>query len=130
MHLAGQRAQGLHALTQSRQHETVQVYRAVEEFEMAAIQACACFSLGPNMFPKQFWLTSQNAIAFGEQFIKKWEPGYDVVTATISKNMFNALDHAGSEPGIGPFVTVPNGLLPAFNEDVARHGGIRFMGSH
>jgi len=121
---------GLDALTRKQQHPTVDLFRAVEEGEMMSINACQCFSPGRNMFPKQFWLTAQNAIQFGEQFIKKFEPGFDVVWATISRNMFNALDHAASDPGIGPIVTVPDPLLPAFNEDVTRHGGIRHAGHY
>ncbi|MFW5444324.1 MAG: hypothetical protein ACKE51_08475 [Methylococcaceae bacterium] len=34
------------------------------------------------------------------------------------------MDHAASEPGVGPIITIPDVLLSEFNTDVEKHGGI------
>ncbi|MEW8525378.1 MAG: putative Ig domain-containing protein [Candidatus Thiodiazotropha endolucinida] len=112
--------------------DTVDLSRAVEDVELASMYSCNCFSLGPNVFPKQFFHTDAEAIAFGNQFIMgiSQQPWFHLVNATISRTMYNSLSHDASEPGIGPIVTVPNGLLPAFNLEVNRNGGWRYSGTY
>jgi RHS repeat-associated protein len=108
--------------------ETIRLSRVVEDVELASMYSCNCFSLGPNLFPKQFFHTDAEAISFGTTFIlgKVREPRFHLINTTISRRMYNSLDHEANEPGIGPIVTVPNGLLPAFNFDASQHGGWQF----
>jgi len=111
---------------------TVDLSRVVEDGELASMYSCKCYSLGRNGFPKQFFHTDAEAIAFGDDFIKRRmrEPRYHLTQATISRRLYNTLDHDAYEPGIGPIVTVPNGLLPAFNLEVDRNGGWRYQGTY
>jgi RHS repeat-associated protein len=111
--------------------DTIDLFRAVEDVELAAMYTCQCFSLGPNGFPKQFFHSSGEAMSFGNQFIKVLgEPRFHIVKATIWRRLYNSLDHSAYEPGIGPIVTVPNPVLPAFNIEVDRNGGWQYLGTY
>jgi hypothetical protein len=49
------------------------------------------------------------------------------VQVTISLRFYNTLDFSASEPEIGRIVGVPIGILPAFNLEMERHGGWRYI---
>jgi len=113
-------------------NDSVILYRSVEDVELASMYGCKCFSLGPSAFPKQFFHTGAEAIMFGDSFIlgSLSQDRYHLVSTRISRRMYNSLDHNAYEPGIGSIVTVPNGLLPAFNFDTNRYGGWVYIGSY
>lgn len=113
------------------EEETRNLSRAVEDPELASLYECNCFVLGRNAFPKQFFNTDAEAIKFGNRQIldKSGLDRFHLVKARISSILYVVLDHAAFEPNIGPIITVPNRLLPAFNSDVEKHGGWRFGGT-
>lgn len=135
------RAMGVTALTsllvkkderEEDRERTIGLSRAVGDTELASMYTCLCFSLGPNAFPKQFFHTNAEALKFGHSFIFKVDkkPRFHLVQASISSWLYQILDHEVGEPGVGPIVTVPNELLSAFNLDMNKHGGFRYISTH
>jgi RHS repeat-associated protein len=116
------------SLTRERDHDTRDLFRAVEDVEMLSIWECNCFSLGPSLFPKQFWTTYQAALTFGRTWTLRFTDEFYIVKVTVSDQMFNALHNTDADTSIGDARTLPNALLPAFNGDVHRHGGILELG--
>ncbi|MCF6255495.1 MAG: RHS repeat-associated core domain-containing protein, partial [Gammaproteobacteria bacterium] len=119
------------AKVRERNDETVDLARAVGDTELASLYGTQQFNLSPNGFEvKQFFHTQGEAMAFGEIFIKgtMGRSYYHTVEVTISQSLYNILDHDAYEPGIGPIVTVPMGLLPAFNLEMNEFGGFRYTG--
>lgn len=119
-------------MVQRKDDTKITLYRAVEDGELADIYTCNCFRLGPNAFPKQFFATPGQAKAFGSQFIisNYGEKHYHLVSGTISSTLFQAMDFSANEPGIGPIITVPSGLLHTFNYEVEKNGGIKYLGMY
>ncbi len=112
---------------EKKDQKPVKLARVVEDAELAQMYLCGCYSLGPNAFPKQFFHTDDEAVKFGSDFIFRFEPRFHLTNAFISEEMYNTLDHNAYEPGIGPIVTVPNYMLPAFNLDMDKMGGWKFI---
>lgn len=102
--------------------------RAVGDTELASLYANHLFILSPNGFEvKQFFHTQSEAIKVGNFFIKGVmnKLYFHTVEVVISDSLYGALDHHAYEPGIEPIVTVPMGLLPAFNFEVNTYGGFK-----
>ncbi|MCG8672219.1 MAG: hypothetical protein MI867_22630 [Pseudomonadales bacterium] len=119
--------------------ETIDLYRAIGDTEYLALEGTGfqAFTLGRNAFPKQFFHSEGEAKKFGvrdrvAECIKEKQRYcfFHIVKATISKRMYNSLNHEVNEPGIGPIVTVETSLLPAFNAEVSAHGGVKYVGEH
>ncbi|MEW8008613.1 MAG: putative Ig domain-containing protein [Candidatus Thiodiazotropha endolucinida] len=114
-----------------REDTTVDLFRVVDDYELASLYTLGEFALGPNQFPKQFFEQEPVAFAYATDFMK---PVYNLshfhmVETTISQTMYNSLI-PGYEPGYGPYVTVPDGMLPAFNIDSKAFGGWRYLGTY
>jgi hypothetical protein len=114
-----------------REDTTVDLFRVVDDYELASLYTLGEFALGPNQFPKQFFEQQSVAFAYATDFMK---PVYNLshfhmVETTISQTMYNSLI-PGYEPGYGPYVTVPDGMLPAFNLDSTAFGGWRYLGTY
>jgi hypothetical protein len=114
-------------------NEVITLHRVVGNTELASLYTLNEFALGPNAFPKQFFHTAAESIAYGyktkSNSILKAST-FHLVNATISKRLYNNLFHGVFEPGIGPIVTVQDGMLPAFNFDMRRYGGWNYKGTY
>lgn len=115
---------------EERNDRLITLSRSVEDVELASMYSCQCYSLGPNMFPKQFFHTDAEAIRFGHEFIWRFAPRFHLTNATISETLYITMDHQASEAGIGSIVTVPSNLLPAFNLEMNRNGGFKYRGTY
>jgi hypothetical protein len=110
----------------SRFDPTVDLYRAVEEDEYLDIISCNCFRSSLSGEPKRFWVDDINAAyKYGSMFLGDPDD-WAVVGATISQPLFEELDHRPMDTFIGQTVTVHLPILPAFNFEVERYGGVRF----
>jgi RHS repeat-associated protein len=119
-------------LSLSNNGDGVELYRVVEEPEFMDILSCNCFQIGPNGFPKQFWLDEQSALKYGKTISNAFSiksTDWTMVSGTISKGLYERLDHSQVDEFIGgSSVTVWHNLIPALNADIKRHGGIKFLG--
>ena len=109
--------------------ETVNLARAVTEEEYNIITWCKCFIPSRALEPKRFWYgptAEASATKFGTLFNGGSTGNWTIVSATISRRMFNMLDHTPMDVAIGDVVSVWPNLIPAFNTDVYAHGGIRY----
>ena len=115
-----------------RNDETIDLARAVEDGELADLYLYRQFNPSPSGFYyKQFFHTQIEAKSYGE-FGKKLY-GYShfhTVEVTISMSLYRILDHDAYEPDVGPILSVPNGMLPAFNLEMNALGGFRYTGLH
>lgn len=109
-----------------RNDPTVDLYRAVDEGEYFDIVSCDCFRPSRSGEPKRFWINDINAAyVFGNRILG--DPNdWAVVGATVSEPFFKSLDHTSMDTFIGQTVTVHPPILPAFNFEVNRNGGIRY----
>lgn len=120
-----------------KNQEKVNLYRTVEDPELASLYQCQCYSFGDGNYDvgKMFWLTEAHSISFGYQFTIKVmkQSHFHVTNATISKKLFETIPPKFIHPNldaIGDAVTVPANMLPAFNVEMNANGGFKYLGTY